>query len=154
MKFKIKKNDVLDVLSKIQGISGRKSNLLITSNVLIKTSKDGIQLISTDLETGFEGLYPAAIETQGTLTINARKFYEIVREFPSEDIQISEADNYWIKIGNKSVIYNIVGLNPDDFPETPKLEDAELFSIDSEVFKKMIEKTVIVTGAADEKRLI
>jgi DNA polymerase III subunit beta len=152
MKFKIKKNDVLDVLSKIQGISGRKSNLLITSNVLLNTTKDGIQIIATDLETGFEGLYPAKIESQGTLTINARKFYEIVREFPSEEIQINEADNHWIKIGNKSVTYNIVGLNPNDFPETPTLEDVELFSIDSDVFRKMIEKTIIVSGAADEKR--
>jgi DNA polymerase-3 subunit beta len=152
MKFKIKKNDILDVLSKIQGISGRKSNLLITSHVLLKTAKDGIQLIATDLETGFEGLYPATIESQGMLTINARKFYEIIREFPSEEIHISEADNHWIKIGNKSVIYNIVGLNPSDFPETPLLEDAEFFSVDSDNFRKMIEKTIIVTGAADEKR--
>jgi DNA polymerase III subunit beta len=152
MKFKIKKNDVLDVLSKIQGISGRKSNLLITSNVLLKTTKDGIQLVATDLETGFEGAYPAAVENQGMLTINARKFYEIVREFPSEEIQISDADNYWIKIGNKSVTYNIVGLNPDDFPETPKLEDVELFNIDSDVFRRMIERTIIISGASDEKR--
>ncbi len=152
MKFTIKKNDILDVLSKIQGISGRKSNLLITSNVLLKTTKEGIQLTATDLETGFEGLYPATIENQGMLTINARKFYEIVREFPSEEIQISDADNYWIKIGNKSVQYNIVGLNPSDFPETPVLEDAEFFSVDSDIFKKMIEKTIIVTGASDEKR--
>jgi DNA polymerase-3 subunit beta len=152
MKFKIKKNDILDVLSKIQGISGRKSNLLITSHVLIKTTKDGIQLIATDLETGFEGIYPATIERQGMLTINARKFYEIIREFPSEEIHISEADNHWIKIGNKSVIYNIVGLNPVDFPETPLLGDAELFSVDSDAFKNMIEKTIIVAGAPDEKR--
>ena len=152
MNFKIKKNDILDVLSKIQGISGRKSNLLITSHVLLKTTKDGIQLTATDLETGFEGLYPATVESQGMLTINARKFYEIIREFPSEDIHISEGDNYWIKIGNKSVKYNIVGLNPSDFPETPMLEDVEFFSVDSDNFRKMIEKTIIVTGAPDEKR--
>jgi DNA polymerase-3 subunit beta len=152
MKFKIKKNDVLDVLSKVQGITGRKSNLLITSNVLLKTMDDGIQLTATDLETGFEGFYPATIESQGMLTINARKFYEIVREFPSEEIQISEAENYWIKIGNKNVKYNIVGLNPGDFPETPQLEDVEFFSIDSDVFRKMIEKTIIVTGSIEEKR--
>ncbi|MEJ2657459.1 MAG: DNA polymerase III subunit beta, partial [Desulfobacterales bacterium] len=137
---------------KVQGITGRKSNLLITSNVLLKTMDDGIQLTATDLETGFEGLYPATIENQGMLAINARKFYEIVREFPSEEIQMNEADNYWIKIGNKTVQYNIVGLNPNDFPETPKLDDVEFFSIDSDTFRKMIEKTIIIAGAPDEKR--
>ena len=151
MKFKIQKNDILDVLSKVQGITGRKSNLAITSNILMKTTDKGIILVVTDLETGFEGLYPADIENQGILTINSRKFYEIVKEFPSEEIQISKSDNYWIKIGNNNVEYNIVGLNPDDFPETPIIEDIDFFTIDSEVFKKMIEKTVIITGASDEK---
>lgn len=152
MKFKIQKSDILDILSKVQGITGRKSNLAITSNILMKTTEKGIILTVTDLETGFEGFYPASVEKQGILTINSRKFYEIVREFPSEDIQISESGNYWIKIGNNHVEYNIVGLNPDDFPETPMIEDVDFFSIDSEVFRKMIEKTVIITGAPDEKR--
>jgi len=152
MKFKIQKNDILDILSKVQGITGRKSNLAITSNILMKTTDKGIILVVTDLETGFEGLYPASIEDQGILTINSRKFYEIVKEFPSEEIQISKSDNHWIKIGNNNVEYNIVGLNPDDFPETPIIEDIDFFTIDSEIFRKMIEKTVIITGASDEKR--
>jgi len=152
MEFKIKKSDILDVLSKVQGITGRKSNLAITSNILLKTTQTGIKLIVTDLETGFEGFYSADIESEGELTINSRKFYEIVREFPSNEIHVSEVENYWIKIGNNNVEYNIVGLNPDDFPETPIIEDVEFFTIDSEVFKKMIEKTIIITGSPEEKR--
>ena len=152
MKFKIKKENILDVLSKVQGITGRKSNLAITSNILIRTTDNGIKLVVTDLETGFEGTYPADVESHGTITINSRKFYEIVKEFPSEEIQIDEVDNYWIKIGNKNVEYNIVGMNPDDFPETPEIEAVEFFTIDSDFFKDMIEKTIIISGAPDEKR--
>jgi DNA polymerase-3 subunit beta len=152
MKFIIKKNDILDVLSKVQGITGRKSNLAITTNVLIKTNNYGITIIATDLETGYEGLYPATIESQGIMAINARKFYEIVREFPSDEIHVEEFENHWIKIGNEKVEYNIVGMNPDDFPESPQIEDIEFFNIDSAVFKKMIDRTVIITGASDEKR--
>jgi len=152
MKFIIKKNDILDVLSKVQGITGRKSNLAITTNVLIKTNNYGITIIATDLETGYEGLYPATIESQGIMAINARKFYEIVREFPSDEIHVEEFENHWIKISNKKVEYNIVGMNPDDFPESPQVEDIEFFNIDSAVFKKMIDRTVIITGASEEKR--
>ena len=152
MKFIIKKDDILDVLSKVQGITGRKSNLAITTNVLIKTTDYGITIIATDLETGYEGLYPATIESQGIVAINARKFYEIVREFPSDEIHVEEFENHWIKIGNEKVEYNIVGMNPDDFPESPQIEDIEFFNIDSAVFKKMIDRTVIITGASDEKR--
>jgi len=152
MKCKIKKNDVLDGLSKIQGLTGRKSNLPITSNVLLQTTNYGIVLRVTDLETGYEGLYSGTVESEGAIVINARKFYEIIREFPSDEIQVHEVENHWIKIGNNNVEYNIVGMNPDDFPESPQIDDIEFFEIDSIEFKKMIDKMVIIMGASDEKR--
>jgi len=152
MKFKITKQDILDVLSKIQGLTGRKSNLAITANILISTTDYGINIIATDLETGFEGQYPAKVESHGAIVINSRKFYEIVKEFPSEEIQVNEVENHWIKIGNEKVEYNIVGMNYEDFPETPNIDDVEFFSIESGVFKNMIEKMTIITGASDEKR--
>ena len=152
MKATINKNDILPVLSKIQGLAGRKTNLAITTNILIQTEESGISIAATDLETGFEGFYPAKIDAQGAIAINARKIYEIVRDFPSEDIYINEVENHWIEIGNQTVEYHIVGLNPDDFPEIPKIEDVDFFEIHSPFLSKMIEKTVIIMGASDDNR--
>ncbi len=152
MKATINKKEILPVLAKIQGLAGRKTNLAITTNVLIQTGTDGVSITATDLETGFEGFYPAKIETSGSVAINARKFYEIVRDFPSEDIDVNEVENHWIEIGNRNVEYHIVGLNPDDFPEIPQIEGVEFFEIDSVEFARMIEKTVIISGSSDDNR--
>jgi len=50
MKFIIKKEEIVDVLSKIQGLTSRKSNLAITANILIKTSDTELSLMATDVE--------------------------------------------------------------------------------------------------------
>ena len=152
MKATINKNDILPVLAKIQGLAGRKTSLAITTNVMIQTNESGISITATDLETGFEGFYPASIDGQGVIAINARKLYEIVRDFPSEDIYVNEVENHWIEIGNQNVEYHIVGLNPDDFPEIPKIEAVDFFEIDSTALHRMIEKTVIISGASDDNR--
>lgn len=152
MKLSVKKTHILDVLSKVQGLTGRKSNLAITANVLVKTSDAGVNIVATDLETGFEGNYPAHIESEGSIAINARKFFEIVREFPVDDIHINEVENHWIEIGNKTVEYHIVGMNPEDFPDIPQITDIPFFDVESASFKSMIEKTVVVGGAADDQR--
>jgi len=131
MKATVKKADILPVLAKLQGITGRKTNLAITTNVLLKTSGDDMTISATDLETGFEGTYGAKIDTQGTIAINARKLYEIVRDFPSDVIFLNEIENHWIEIGNQTVEYHIVGMNADDFPEIPHVEDVEFFEIDA-----------------------
>ena len=152
MKATFKKGDLLPVLSKVQGLTGRRTNLAITTNILIKADKKGLSISATDLETGFEGFYPADVEKEGIIAINARKFYEIVKDFPSEDVFINEVENHWIEIGNQKVEYHIVGLNPDDFPEIPKIQDVEFFEIESISLAKMIERSVIVSGATDDKR--
>ena len=152
MKATFKKGDLLPVLSKVQGLTGRRTNLAITTNVLIKAEKKGLSISATDLETGFEGFYPADVEKEGIIAINARKFYEIVKDFPSEDVFLNEVENHWIEIGNQKVEYHIVGLNPDDFPEIPKIEAVEFFDIESISLSKMIERSVIVSGATDDKR--
>ncbi len=151
MKFIIKKEDVVDVLSKVQGLTGRKSNLAITSNVLLSASTAGITLMATDLETGFEGVYPATQIKDGSIAINSRKLYEIVKDFPSDDINISEVENRWIEIGNKNIEFHIVGMNPEDFPDIPRIDDISFFEIESDIFKEMIEKSLVI-GASDDKR--
>ena len=152
MNFTIKKGDILAVLSKVQGLTSRKSNLAITENVLLTTTNHAITLMATDLETGMEGSYPATVEKEGSIAINARKLYEIVREFPDDDIIVNEVENKWIEIGNKDVQYHIVGMDPEDFPENPQIDEIDFIEIESAWFKKMIEKTVMISGASDDKR--
>jgi DNA polymerase III subunit beta len=160
MDFTIKKNIFYNVLTKVQGLTGRKTNLAITTNVLIKAKGSNITVIATDLETGFEGHYSASIKKEGIAAINARKLFEIVREFPDEVIRIHEVENYWIKIGRdkddgveeKQLEFNIVGMNPEDFPDIPEIEEVKFFEIDSIALNKMIERTVIITASPDDKR--
>jgi len=153
MKFTINKTDILDVLSNIQGLTGRKSNLAITETVLIQTTDSGIKIAATDLETGFIGSYPAKVNSQGMIAINARKIYEIVKEFPSNEININEIENHWVEISNNKVNYHIVGMNPDDFPEIPLIEDISFLKIKSRTLKKMIDKTVSIGVATDDRRV-
>lgn len=155
MKFTINKTDILDVLSNIQGLTGRKSNLAITETVLIQTTDSGIKIAATDLETGFMGSYPAKVDSQGIIAINARKIYEIVKEFPSNEININEIENHWLEINSAKgeIDYHIVGMNPDDFPEIPLIEDISFLKIESATLKKMIDKTLIISVATDDRRV-
>lgn len=152
MKFVINKSQIVSVLAKVQGLAGRRSNLAITENVLIRSGNEGVYLTATDLETGFEGFYSTSVEKEGAIAVSAKKLYEILREFPSDDILINEVENRWIEIGSGKIQYHIVGMNPDDFPETPHISEVEFFSIEAAILQKMIERTTIISAAGDEKR--
>ena len=152
MQITINRDDIIQVLANVQGLTNRKSNLAITANVLIRTDSEGVRITATDLETGFEGYYPAVVGREGAVTINARKLFEIVRDFPIQEIKLEEIKNGWIEIGSGKVMYHIVSLNPDEFPDSPEIDDVRSFDMESGHFKKMIDKTVGIVGESDDKR--
>ena len=153
MKFTIHRDEIRDALAKVQGLTGRKTSLAVTETVLINACDTGITLKATDMETGFEGNYPAVVETNGLVVLNAQKLFEIARNFPDEELLIHEVENRWIEIGNDQVQYHIVGMDPDDFPEQPQLENVTFFEMESAVFKQMIDRAVMVSHSQDEKRV-
>ncbi|MBW1615761.1 MAG: DNA polymerase III subunit beta [Deltaproteobacteria bacterium] len=152
MKLIINKKDVLECISNLQGITGRKINLSITSCILIKTeSSDSISIKANDLETGFEGIYPAIIEEKGTIAVNCKTFFEIIKEYPNEKILITK-DNNNIKIGEGKIEFNLVSMNEEEFPENPIIEQVDYLEIDSFYMRKMISQTVLIGTTNEEKK--
>lgn len=152
MKFIINKNDIQEVLSKLQGLTNRRSSLAITECVHIFSTENQIHLVATDLETCFDGFFPAQIESSGSIAIDSRKFFEIVREYPESEILIEETENCLLTIGSEKVFYRIMGMNADDFPPTPTFEDVELFAIPSGELKNMIDKSIMISGIGEDKK--
>lgn len=142
MEFKIKKDTMLDALTKVQGITGKKTNIPITSNILISEEESMISIQATDLEVAFKASYEAEVIKGGSTAVPSRKLYEIVRTFPSDIINVKEIENKWIKIANNKVEYNIVGMEPEDFPSFPDIAGIELFEIDINALRNMISKTI------------
>lgn len=152
MKTILSKPDLLHVLSKIQGLTSRKTSLAITENVLIQAAGSEIIITATDLETGFKGTYQAVMESEGIIAINARRFNEIARMFPSDQIHLEEIENQWISITSDTVEYQLVSMNPEEFPEIPEADDVEFFEMETDALKSMIEKSIAIGASGDEKR--
>lgn len=155
MRFTINKKDMLRGLNKVQGITGRRTNLPITSAVLISAEDDRVSLLASDLETGFEGFYAAQVAEEGKAALPARKLFEIIKDFPTDEIIFNEVENRWIEISgtkdNKAVEYHVVGMDPDEFPDIARNENESSFDVEASVFKEMIDKTII-TGVSDDTR--
>ncbi len=163
MKVKIYKDKVIDAISNVQGITGRKSNLIVSTCILIKAVKDNFYISANDSETGFEGFYPAVVEEEGEAIVNSRKFFEIIKEYPDNEILITklksgvnedEEDDSVnvVKIGNEQIEFNIVSLDDEEFVSMPDIEEPEFFSIKSSYLKDMIDKIHMISHSPDDKR--
>jgi len=155
MKFVIEKTVLVKGISKIQGITGRKTDFPITASVLIRTHGASISVYATDLETGFEGFYEAEIETEGQVAVLSKKLFEIIKDFPSDFIQLEAVEGKMLKISASNNVtlaeYHILCADPDEFTILTAIDELAFQEVDAQTLKDMIDKTII-TGISDDDR--
>jgi DNA polymerase-3 subunit beta len=143
MELTIQKQNLLDGLQMVQGIVEKKSSMPNLSHVLIETIENGIQITATDLQVGIRLKSPAKIDKPGGISLLARKLFEIVRELPEEEVYLKLNENNRLFISCKGTEYNLMGLPASDFPPLPEVDLKQVLSLDGELLKEMIHKTII-----------
>jgi len=154
MKLKIKKEEILKGLQRIQGVVEKKNTMPILSNMLLSADSKGVEIIATDLEIGLRGRYAADVEKPGSVTVSAKKMYEIVRELPAEEIQIKVEDSNWVKIQSGHSQFKLVGLPKEEYPALPDVAEEGMITIEGETLREMIKKTLYSVGENDARYVL
>ncbi len=150
LKVNTEKEKLVSALSKALPIVDKKTIMTLINNVLLYTKDDHLIVEATDLEISFRTMIPVKIEKEGSITVNARKLYEIVKELPESVITLEELENHWIRIpvGQKAE-YTIAGLAPDEFPKFRNFPQDKILSVPGDVIKELVDKTIFSVSYDD-----
>lgn len=141
MEFIIKQNVLKDELGFVQGIVEKKSTIPVLSNILIESvGENTIRFIGTDLDVTIRCDAEADIKIPGSMCIQARKLFDIVRLLPDADVHFAKDDNEWVKMTCGKSNFRLAGVSKDNFPEVPNFKSAP-FSISAEIFNHFIQNT-------------
>lgn len=154
MKLKIKKDEILKGLQRIQGVVDKKNTMPILSNMLLVADGKGIEIVATDLEIGLRGRYEAEVEKPGAVTVSAKKMFEIVRELPEENIQIRVEESNWVRIVSGRSQFKLVGLPKEEYPSLPDVAEEGMITIAGEALREMIKKTLYAAGENDARYVL
>src|SRR5262249_37621463 len=86
MDFTIKKGTILRELNLVQGVVERRNTIPILSNLLLEAARDHLSVTATDLDVSIRCHCEAMIHKSGSLTVSARKLFDIVRLLPESDV--------------------------------------------------------------------
>lgn len=151
VEFRISKDEFLKGLSVAQSVVEKRNTMPILSNILIRGAGGQLQLVATDLEVGVSSRIAADIVTGGSLSINAKKLYDIVKELPEGEIRVRGGEGFNVEISARRSRFNILGLDPEDFPSVQEHPDAAYFTLPAAVLADMIAKTIFAVST-DETR--
>lgn len=141
MKIKILKQVFLKNIQHVQNIISFKSGLPILLNILIEAEKNKVALTSTDLDIGISSVLETEVEEEGAITIPAKRFNDIIKELPDEEIFISTMKNNSMVIKCSKCFFKIMGLPKEEFPKLPEFKNEPGVIIKQSVLKNMIGMT-------------
>lgn len=151
MDFVVKRNDLLRELQLFQGIVERKNTIPILANVLMEAADGGIRFVATDLEVALRSRCDATVSKGGSLTLPAKKLFEIVRSLPdSADIRVAE-DKSGVKVAADRFDSRLQTLPREDFPQLPDGAGPQPVALSRASVREMISKTQFAITGEDTR---
>ena len=144
MKFSCEKALLQAAISTTSRAVSPKSSIPALEGILLEAGND-LRLTGYNLETGIRTVVPADIAEEGTLVLGARLFGEIVRKLP-DDMVTFQSNNYMVNIKCGMSEFNILGTDPEEFPELPTVEYQNSLHLPQSTLKAMIGQTLFAVS--------
>lgn len=144
MKFSCEKALLQTAVATASRTVSQKSSIPALEGILIEAGSV-LRLTGYNLETGIRTVVPADITQSGSLVLSARLFGEIVRKMP-DDIVYFSAENYMVNVRCGMSEFNILGTDPEEFPELPVVDDLNSFTLEQEALRSMISQTLFAVS--------
>lgn len=154
MKFSCKAAHLADAVNIVQKAVAVSTTIPALAGVMISAVGDSLKLICNNLEICVECTVPAKISLNGTVLVNSRIFFEIVRKITDDEITVSLSDNNTVSIDTATSSFEILSMNREEFPLPEQFSQSPVICIAENKLRDMIRSTIFSAGVNSEKIIL
>jgi DNA polymerase-3 subunit beta len=152
MELVARKADLVRELQFFQQIVERKNTIPILANVLLESSGGGLTLLATDLEVALKSRCDAAVDRAGSVTLPAKKLYEVVRALPEVDVRLqTEKGGTGVRVSAERFESRMPTLPREDFPSLPEPAGVSRSVLSGRVLREMVARTQFAITGEDTR---
>lgn len=141
MKVVVNGATLRDHFNKILTVVDKKNSRPILAHCMVVATPDYLELVATDLEVAAKVRVPAQIEKTGAFCINAKNFFDILREMPNDSIHLElDEEKNLLKLRCNEIYFSLLIFKADDFPQLSFEGKNGKFKLNSSVFQLIIGK--------------
>jgi len=162
MKLTISKNELNDAIQQVSKAASARPAIPILGGIKIDVNHMGVTLTASDTDIAIQSYIPvekdqhvyAQVDKPGSVVLSAKFFVEIVKKLPSDQVVIEVANNFQTNIRSGSTEINMVGLDPEEFPALPSIEQDHVLQLPGELLKAMIRQTVLAASTSEQTPIL
>ena len=157
MEINLKREAFSSTLQNINSVVDKStsSNKPILSNFVIRTVEgegSKVEFSSTDYELSLVEWVEAEITEPGSICVNAKKVFDIVKELQDEDVKIRSTEQLWIHITCGSSEMRLPSVEVGLYPQTVLEDLPQSVTISVDDLKQCIDMTLFAAITNESRR--
>lgn len=162
MQFVINKDQFVQSIQHVTKAISSRTTIPILTGIKIDATEEGVTLTGSDSDISIESFIPneedgqinvQVIET-GSIVLQAKTFPEIIKKLPEEQVEIIVQDQFATTIRSGSSVFNLNGLDPEEYPRLPVVEEANVFRLPQDLLKNIIRQTVFAVSTQETRPVL
>ncbi len=154
MKFTITREQLQEGLIAVASSVPTRTTLPVLSNILVEATAAGVRLSGTDLDIAVSTVVPADVETEGAVTLPAKKLVEIVRELPSAAISFSAVGEQRVTMECGPSKFKLLGIARDEFPSFPTVSFDDCWKMTSGDIQNLINHVAFAASTEESRPIL
>ncbi|TGA98744.1 DNA polymerase III subunit beta [Sporolactobacillus shoreae] len=162
MKCSVQKDKLAESVNQVMKAISTKTTIPILTGIKLTAGMDGLTLTGSNSDISIKSYIPkleddrenVVVETAGSIILPSRLFSELVRKLPDENINIEVDARLIAKITSGRSEFTLNGLDPDEYPNLPVINEKDVFSIKKDLLKDVIRQTVYAVSLSETRPVL
>ncbi|MBU9710609.1 DNA polymerase III subunit beta [Evansella tamaricis] len=162
MKFTIHRDHFVQSVQHVSKAISLRTTIPVLTGIKILATSEGVTLTGSDSDISIEAFIPkdeddqqlVEIVEEGSIVLQARFFADIVKKLPEETIEVIVTDNLTTTLKSGSSEFNLNGLDPEEYPRLPDIEEENIFKLPTDLLKNIIRQTVFAVSTVETRPIL
>lgn len=162
MKFIIQRDHLVQSVQDVMKAVTSRTTIPILTGIKIVASEEGVTLTGSDSDISIESFIPkeedgneiVEIKQPGAIVLQAKFFSEIVKKLPTDSVEISVENHLQTVIRSGKSEFNLNGLDAEEYPHLPQIEEEKMFKIPTDLLKAMVRQTVFAVSTSETRPIL
>jgi DNA polymerase III subunit beta len=162
MKFVIQRDALVQSVGDVMKAVTSRTTIPILTGIKIIANDEGVTLTGSDSDISIESFIPKEEEGReivevteaGGIVLQAKFFSEIVKKLPMDTVEIEVQNHLQTVIRSGKAEFNLNGLDPEEYPHLPQIEEGNALKIPTDLLKTMVRQTVFAVSTSETRPIL
>ncbi|MBQ9517162.1 MAG: DNA polymerase III subunit beta [Eubacterium sp.] len=148
MKFLCNTKELSVACNNVMRAVSTKDTIPTIGGILIECDSNKLSLVGYDFEFGINTIIDVEMEEAGSIVINAKVLCDIINKLADENVTI-ETNGTSVSIISGAAHYNITGIDANDYPELPGVNNGTSITFDQGIIYSMVSQTIFAVADSE-----